>query len=592
VEQLDSLALGRFDQDAIRTLRSAQRSRRLLLLSALLHLARTRPDSTGPLPPVDVAWQLLLRAESADPGAVAGLLSDPQAGTWIGHALRRLRDVSRDRAPLWFHVGQLYAIAVAAAVLAGVGAELTVPVWAGDLVLPSLGCLRLPVDAEWSTAEVIVGATVQVRCAGTTVELDPRSDQPRDGWFPLHTIRSTMEGLDLVLRLDDLAPYRGLDNPARPAPLDATEVARWQAALDGAWRLLVLDHPDRARQLAAGMTSVVPLPATFRFRPRSSSVEDGFGSATVSEPHDAAQLAVTLVHEFQHSVVNGVRHLVTLTEDDYLLGYAPWRDDPRPIGALLHGVAAFTAVAEFWAVHRVRLHGAEAALADFEFALWRHQTETVLRTVLGRPALTKVGARFIGKIAERLARLRAQPVSSPAGAEAEAAAMDHAAGWRACHLVPDADLVRTAAAAWAAGRPPPRGAESMVEPGRRAQRLDAKAALIRIRIADPNLFAQLRAQQHLVAREVDGASAADVAYVAGDLAAARHLYLTELSTTPNRAAAWSGLGLTLAATGQHRTAELLLRQPELARAVTKVVADNTGRQPPPDELAAWLADGD
>ncbi|HYS37934.1 MAG TPA: HEXXH motif domain-containing protein, partial [Pseudonocardiaceae bacterium] len=223
VEQLDSLALGRFDQDAIRTLRSAQRSRRLLLLSALLHLARTRPDSTGPLPPVDVAWQLLLRAESADPGAVAGLLSDPQAGTWIGHALRRLRDVSRDRAPLWFHVGQLYAIAVAAAVLAGVGAELTVPVWAGDLVLPSLGCLRLPVDAEWSTAEVIVGATVQVRCAGTTVELDPRSDQPRDGWFPLHTIRSTMEGLDLVLRLDDLAPYRGLDNPARPAPLDATE---------------------------------------------------------------------------------------------------------------------------------------------------------------------------------------------------------------------------------------------------------------------------------------------------------------------------------------------------------------------------------
>jgi hypothetical protein len=114
---------------------------------------------------------------------------------------------------------------------------------------------------------------------------------------------------------------------------------------------------------------------------------------------------------------------------------------------------------------------------------------------------------------------------------------------------------------------------------------------MRIRIADPGLFAQLRAEQHLVAHEVDGASAADVAYVAGDLAAAHRLYLTELSTTPNRAAAWSGLGLTLAATGQHRGAELLLQQPELARAVTKVVADDTGRQPPPDELAAWLAEG-
>jgi hypothetical protein len=36
---------------------------------------------------------------------------------------------------------------------------------------------------------------------------------------------------------------------------------------------------------------------------------------------------------------------------------------------------------------------------------------------------------------------------------------------------------------------------------------------------------------------------------------------------------------------------VLLRQPELARAVTEAVADETGRQPPPDELAAWLADG-
>jgi HEXXH motif-containing protein len=520
------------------------------------------------------------------------LLSDPQAGTWIAHTLRRLRDVSNDPAPLWFHVGQLHVFAVTAAVLAGIRAELAVPIWAGDLVLPSLGCLRLPVDAEWCGAEVTVGATVQVRCAGITVELDPRSDQPSAGWFPSRTLRSTMDGLDLVLRLDDLAPYRGLENPVRPAPLDTATVARWQTLLDGAWPLLVQDHPDRARQLAVGMTSVVPLPAVFRFRPHSSSVEDGFGSAILSEPYDAAQLAVTLVHEFQHSVVNGVRHLVTLTDDnDQFLGYAAWRDDPRPVGALIHGVTAFAAVAEFWSVHRARLRGADADLADFEFALWRHQTEEVLHTLAGHPALTEVGSRFVGRIAERLARLRAQAVSSGAGAQAEAAAADHAAGWRACHLVPDADLVRTAAVAWASGRPAPQGVESVVLPGRRTQRLDVKAALMRIRIADPDLFARLRAEQHLITREVDGASAADVAYVAGDLAAANHLYLAELSDTPDRAGAWSGLGLTLAATGERRTAELLLRQPELARAVTKVVAEGTGRQPPPNELAAWLADG-
>jgi HEXXH motif-containing protein len=578
------LADGRFDPDAITGLRSGERSRRLLLLRAVLKYARARPDSTGPLPSVDSAWHLLLRAESAAPNVVAEMLADPQTGTWVAHAVRRLRDVRGDRAPLWFHVGQLHAFAVAAAVRAGLPADLAVPVWAGDLLLPSLGCLRLPTDVEWGYAEVAVGATVQIRCAGTTVELDRTSVD----WLPSRSLRSTAGDLDLVLRLDDLAPYRGLDNPIRPAPLDKTEVARWQALLDGAWRLLADDHPHRAHELATGMTSLVPLPPAFRFRPHSTSVEDGFGSAILSEPHDAAQFAVTLVHECQHSVLNGLRHLVTLADsDDPYLGYAPWRDDPRPVGALIHGVFAFTAVAEFWAIHRNRLHGPDADLADFEFALWRHQAETVLPSVQGHRALTKVGSRFLDGIGERLAGLR---VLSTAATEAEAAAADHAAGWRACHLRPDPDVVRAATDAWVAGRPAPSragGAEPTVEPGRTAQRLDAKAVLMRIRIADRDLFDRLHTEPHLVT----GASSADVAYVAGDLTDARRRYLMELSATPGRAAAWSGLGLTMAAQGPGADAELLLRQPELARAVTERVAADTGRQPPPDELAAWLAHG-
>jgi HEXXH motif-containing protein len=558
----------------------------LLLLRAVLRFARARPDSVGPLSSVDSAWHLLLRAEGAAPDVVADMLTDPQMCTWLAHTLRRLRDVSRDRAPLWFHVGQLHAFAVAAAVRAGLRADLIVPVWAGDLLLPSLARLRLPIEVEWGHAEVTIDTTVRIRCAGTTVELDPRSA----GWLPSRSLRSRAGDLDLVLRLDDLALYRGLDNPIRPAPLDEAELARWQGLLDNAWRLLVHGHPHRARELAAGMTTLVPLPPTFRFRPHSTSVEDGFGSAILSEPHDAAQLAVTLVHEFQHSVLNGLRHLVTLAhDDDPFLGYAPWRDDPRPVGALIHGVFAFTAVAEFWAAHRTRLHGSDADLADFEFALWRHQTETVLRSAQGHRALTRLGSRFLDGVAERLARLHDEPVPPRIAASAEAAAADHVAGWRACHLQPDQTLVRAAADAWVAGRPTPpqpRWAEPVVEPGRAAQRLDTKAVLMRIRITDPELFDRLRAEPHLV----EGASSADVAYVAGDLAEAHRRYLIELSATPDRAAAWSGLGLTRAGLG--RDAELLLRQPELVRAVTEQVTADTGRQPSPDKLAVWLAGGE
>jgi HEXXH motif-containing protein len=579
------LATGRFVRDALDTLRSAERSRRLLLLRALLDYARPRPDSTGPLPSVDSAWNLLLRAESVAPQVVAEMLMDPRTGTWVAHALRRQRAVSSDRAPLWFHVGQLHAFAAAAAVRAGIEAEMSVPVWDGDLQLPSLGCLRLTTETEWDHAVVTIGATVRIRCAGRTTELDRGSDR----WLPLRSLTSTSGGLTLTVRLDDLSPYRLLNNPGRPARLDDDAVGRWQALLDGAWRILVADHPDRARELATGMASLIPLPAVHRFRPHSTSVEDGFGSAILSEPHDAAQFAVTMVHEFQHSVLNGIRHLVTLTDvDDPPVCYAPWRDDPRPLGALIHGLFAFTAVAEFWAVHRTRSHGAAADLANFEFGLWRHQTETVLRSAESHPALTAVGRRFLDGIAQRLARLRDQPVPPMAVSAAEAAA-DHAAGWRACHLRPDPDRVRVAADAWTARLPAPQvadGAESVVVTDRVVQRLDAKAVLMQIRIADPDLFDRLHTEPQLVA----GASSADVAYVAGELTAARLLYLTELSANTDRAAAWSGLGLVLAELGKN--AELLLRQPELVRAVTERVAADTGRQPAPDELAVWLAHGE
>jgi hypothetical protein len=100
------------------------------------------------------------------------------------------------------------------------------------------------------------------------------------------------------------------------------------------------------------------------------------------------------------------------------------------------------------------------------------------------------------------------------------------------------------------------------------------------------LFDRLRDEPHLV----EGASSADVAYVAGDLAEAHRRYLIELSATPDRAAAWSGLGLTRAGLGMD--AELLLRQPELVRAVTEQVTADTGRQPSPDKLAVWLAGGE
>lgn len=510
------------------------------------------------------------------------MLADPQTGTWIGHALGRLREVTEDLAPLWFHVGQLHSFAVAAAIRAGITAKISVPVWQGILQLPSLGYVELPVNQIWSHAEVLVDAVVEIRYAGKSIKLDPRSDQPGDGWFPARRFRFETAGLELAVRLDDATPYRDIENPSKPAPLSTSQVERWRDLLTEAWSLLVEDHPMRARELAAGLTSITPIPAAFRFRPRSTSVEDGFGAAILSEPYDAAQLAVTLVHEFQHSVLNGVRHITELVEgDDPATGYAPWRDDPRPLFGRIHGLVAFTAIAEFWAKHRNRETGTDADFANFEFALWHRQTTTVLHAIQGNPALTPTGVRFLDQIAARLASLDIHEVPTHIAVLADTAAVDHDTSWRACHLRPDSARVATLAAAWTANQPAPAADSSQptVEPDRSAQRLDAKAALIRIKLTDPDEFARLSAEPG----RIPGASAADVAFVAGELDTARDLYLAELAATPNRGPAWSGLGLTLSALGDKETAEIVLDQPEVLRAVTATVAGTR-----PAELAAWL----
>jgi len=58
-----------------------------------------------------------------------------------------------------------------------------------------------------------------------------------------------------------------------------------------------------------------------------------------SLPPDPAQMAETLVHEFHHIKLGGLTHLVRLTDDDQTAShYAPWRDDPRPLGGFLQGI--------------------------------------------------------------------------------------------------------------------------------------------------------------------------------------------------------------------------------------------------------------
>src|ERR1051326_3569684 len=76
----DDLCAGLGSADAVKELWQAQRSRRLLLIKAVVDAA---PDDgpLGPLPAASTAWGALVRAEAMAPDAVAEILLHPQIGS-------------------------------------------------------------------------------------------------------------------------------------------------------------------------------------------------------------------------------------------------------------------------------------------------------------------------------------------------------------------------------------------------------------------------------------------------------------------------------------------------------------------------------
>lgn len=546
------------------SLRVSEWSWRLLVVRALLDSAATAP--AGPLPPLADGWTLLSRAWAVSKEAVEDLLAYPAVGVWAAHTLRRLRGTAQDDAPLWTDTGHLHAIAAAAAVRVGLEFRTDVPVRHGWVVLPALGAMRVPGRADWDVAEVSASAG-SVRIAGH------RLGGPH--WHALTELRA--DGCTLLL--DDTDPYRDLRKPATAEPVDAA--AEWQELFVPAWDILRRTDTEVAGALAGGMVSVVPRPRTERFRPHSASSGDAFGTALASAPDDAEQFASTLVHEFQHNKLSAFMHLFTLYDDQGTrLHYAPWRDDPRPLGGLLQGVYAFFGVTAFW---RRRGH----ALGQFEFALWRSQTAYALRAVGSADGLNDLGRRLVAELTRRIEPWLDEPVDARVRAAAALAVADHRATWRAYHLRPAQGTVHAHAAAWADGNPLPRVTDEaeplpVPVPGSPARGLDTRAVLLRWLLADPEGFAALRDDPGAV---VAGARPEDIALVEGRTVEALGAFRARIDRGEGDPETWVGLGLAARA-AEDPAGDGLLARPELAMALHTELDGQAG----PLELGRALAD--
>ncbi|MER7379778.1 aKG-HExxH-type peptide beta-hydroxylase [Streptomyces lanatus] len=587
------MATGQVDDADLGLLRSSQRSRLLLALSAILTwLSRSedvlRPAPEKPTRPA-TAWRLLAGAQERAPEAVEAVLSDPCVGSWAFPLLRRLRHGAAavgSQIPAWAEASLFAALTGAAAVRADMRVNLRVPAYRGRLWLPSLGVTDPVGRGDWAVVTLEHGpsGTLVLGDQGS-VRLPQDPARPADGWHPLPRPDGTGPALD------HLSPFRDFRFLTDPVSLAPRTLERWHGLLAESDALLRRTQPDAHRLVTAMVRTVVPVEGPSELRAVSATAPDAPGAVTLSLPLDASAMSAVLIHEARHHLLSSLAELVPLflpvhegPEPTY---FAPWRADPRPLRGLLFGAHAFTGVLSYWQARTA----VEPERAEFEFTLHHRQLGTALASLEDAPGLSRAGALVVEGLAAFFRRTPApEPAHTAARRSAELSYDAERAVWRAAHLAVEPEEAVSLAQRFSSGRPPPAelpharirppGSGASGPSGREA----ARTWLARLWCTDRESFADVRRQideGQLHPLGIKGATLGDVLLVSGDTEAALDWFRRQ----PSSPETWAGIGLA------QRTdaARLLVERPEIVLALHTALR-RLGTQPSgPEALAGWLA---
>jgi HEXXH motif-containing protein len=498
---LDETFAGSVSASVMAELKAGQHSRRLLLLKAIRELL---PDSGD-------AWQVLVDADRRAPEVVRRVLTYPAVGAWLVRVIRKSRGVIVDEIPLADEMAYLGSVAAAAAIRGGVPVSVDVPVRNGRVNLPTIG--------QFETGGV---GRVRLRHNDDGMWLAGRPAVVTDS---LRRHRSEVGGAEVGWTIDDLDPYRAFGTVERPARLDQAEYERWCRQLDEAWAILVRRHAGYAAELAQVGPVIVPVSRSRGLVASTSS--SAFGAIVLSEPESVASLAETLVHELQHSKLNAVLDLVRLEDGANPLCYAPWRQDPRPLPGLLHGIYAFMSVVEFWRTQRHDDPGDRRA--DFKFLYHREQVRATVHAVAAMPELTEYGARLVAAVRSRLALCDNEVVPDELAQTVALLLAEHRLSWRLRHLSPPDGHVEDLTRRWLADGAAPSRHDSLLAPDNRPERTSTLPRLLRAKALDPDRFASMTTDP------------GERALASGRHDEAAEAFASRIASDPDDDAAWTGL---------------------------------------------------
>jgi uncharacterized protein len=400
-EHFDAIAAGFGDEHAMAALRAVSESRNRALVVAVLEQARRTGAHSR------ATWAAVDEVESAAPDAFGNVLTHPYVRVWAERCLDDLRGVHADFRAL----DHLRALILAAAAKGGVDLELSVAIRGATLCLPTLGSYSL-------SASSLAELTVRAHSGALTARPSPTDGAgvgetgDAHGEAPTWRPRRLLDGGGLTAALEDTDPYRDCHHWPIEAAVSDEHALAWQRLFRQAWQTIERDHSGYAPALRAGLQTIVPLqrPATGLV---SSTARQAFGSVAIALPDSADELALLLIHEFQHVKLSALMDLFELFDPKDTRQFdAPWREDKRPLDALMQGTYAHAAVTDVWRArwHRGARENSEALTAGARFVYWREQVARAVEELLGTGSLDGLGTRLVEAVAERVHDWLGEPV--------------------------------------------------------------------------------------------------------------------------------------------------------------------------------------
>jgi uncharacterized protein len=313
-------------------------------------------------------WELLCSLDQRNRQAVHHVFSYPSVAAWAIRCLRPVpgADLDLDRA-------HLAGLALAAAARARVTAELPVPIRGGLAHLPGVGAMTVTSDMGRVALMRVHDGRVAPGQAGR--------------WLPTRRIQIGELGGVVI---EDLDPFRDCFDCPVTVRLSTPEWQTWRRAFVGAERILAEAVPSYLEVVAEGLRAVVPLRAASG-KERAATARQAFGSVAIALPARDDILAELLLHEFQHLKLNALAELhpmLSFSARPALLS-VPWRREPRPLLAALHGAYAFLAMMSL----------RRAIGPHKRYLLYRSWVLTVAESLLATHELSVDGERFVAGIA-------------------------------------------------------------------------------------------------------------------------------------------------------------------------------------------------